>query len=132
MMIQHIIDFGLVVLIWIVQLIIYPGFSYYKAEDLHNWHGKYTRNITLIVMPLMIGQLSIHLYEIVDTFTLSRLAILVLISFIWLNTFLFAIPLHKRISDKIAIAEACIALTRVNWYRTILWTLVFVLGLFRL
>jgi hypothetical protein len=130
MMIQQVLDFGLVVLIWIVQIIIYPSFSYYKAEDLSKWHGNYTRNFTFIVLPLMTGQLGIHLYEIISEFTLLRVGILLMILLIWLNTFLYAVPLHQRISDKQDIAGACKALTRINWYRTALWTLVFILGLF--
>ena len=130
MLIQHVVDFGLVVLIWIVQIIIYPSFSYYKEEDLSRWHDKYTRNITLIVLPLMTGQLAIHLYEIISSFTFLRFAVLVMIILIWFNTFLYAIPLHKRISDNKDIPRTCRELTRINWYRTVLWTLVFVLGLF--
>jgi hypothetical protein len=130
MLIQQVLDFGLVVLIWIVQIIIYPSFSYYKEEDLSKWHDKYTRNITLIVLPLMTGQLGIHLYEIINAFTLLRLSALILIALIWFNTFLYAVPLHQRISDNLDIAKTCIELTRINWYRTILWSLVFILGLF--
>lgn len=130
MMIRHIIDFGLVVLIWIVQIIVYPGFSYYKPEDLCKWHGQYTRKITLIVLPLMSIQLSIHLYEIVSSFSFFRLALLMMILLAWVNTFLYSVPLHKRIFNNEDIAETCTALTRINWYRTVLWSLVFILGFF--
>jgi hypothetical protein len=130
MMIQQVIDFGLVVLIWIVQIIVYPSFSYYKLEDLSKWHEKYTRNITLIVLPLMTVQLGIHLYEIISALSFLRLVILIMILLIWINTFLYSVPLHKRISGNVDMAGACRDLSRINWYRTVLWTLVFVLGFF--
>lgn len=129
-MLIQIADFGLVVLIWIVQLVIYPGFKYYRDEDLSRWHSTYTRNVTWIVLPLMAGQLGIHLYEIIGQFTTMRLVVLLMILIVWLNTFFYAVPLHQRISDNDDISGACKALTRVNWYRTMLWTLVFVIGLF--
>lgn len=130
MMIQQIFDFGLVVLIWMVQLIIYPSFVYYKVEDLFKWHNTYTKNITWIVLPLMVGQLGIHLYEIILAFSFFKLAILLMILLVWINTFFYAVPLHQRISDNDDIACACRALIRVNWNRTVLWTVIFILGLF--
>ena len=43
--VRLLLDFGLMVLIWIVQLVIYPGLCYYKSEDLGNWHKIYTGRI---------------------------------------------------------------------------------------
>ncbi|MFT7429007.1 MAG: hypothetical protein ACI9IZ_001504, partial [Nonlabens sp.] len=37
-LLQLLVDFGLVVLIWIVQLIIYPSFLYYGSKTLNKWH----------------------------------------------------------------------------------------------
>ncbi|MEO1009857.1 MAG: hypothetical protein AAFX53_01035 [Bacteroidota bacterium] len=50
-------DFGLVVLIWSVQLIIYPSFQFYNPIELLLWHGIYVHRITYVVLPLMVGQL---------------------------------------------------------------------------
>ncbi len=41
-------DFGLVVLIWIVQLVIYPGLCYYSETDLLKWHKLYTSRIAYV------------------------------------------------------------------------------------
>ena len=43
------VDAGLVVLIWMVQLIIYPSFLHYD-NNLVEWHHKYTSRIALIVV----------------------------------------------------------------------------------
>ena len=55
--IRLLVDFGLLVLIWIIQLIIYPSFLFYRAKELITWHKMYTKAIALIVIPLMLGQL---------------------------------------------------------------------------
>ena len=70
--IRLICDSGLLILIWMVQLVIYPSFSYYKQEDLFKWHETYTKRIAVIVIPLMLGQLitsSIQIYTNLDFYS---------------------------------------------------------------
>ena len=65
-LIRLLFDFGLLVLIWLVQLVIYPSFLYYEQDNLKRWHEKYTQKITYVVLPLMMGQLiitTIHLFN---------------------------------------------------------------------
>ncbi|MCG8319945.1 MAG: hypothetical protein MI921_10620 [Cytophagales bacterium] len=123
-----IVDFGLVVLIWVVQLVVYPGFYYYEKEALVKWHTRYTRNISLVVMPLMIGQLALHSYWLLKDFNFFRLWIFMMILAAWVVTFLFAVPLHGNISKNKALAGTVESLVKINWIRTILWTLVFVVN----
>jgi len=58
------LDFGLCILIWMVQLIVYPSFLFFSDNNLFTWHKTYTKAIALIVMPLMLGQLSIVIYQV--------------------------------------------------------------------
>ena len=44
-------DFGLVVLIWIVQLIIYPAFYVVADNNFAAWHKKYMSLISYLVIP---------------------------------------------------------------------------------
>ena len=37
-----IIDFGLVILIWLTQLVIYPGMRFIPKDRLVKWHQSYT------------------------------------------------------------------------------------------
>ena len=52
-------SFGLVVLIWLVQVIIYPAFADIAPQRFTRWHAGYTRALTWIVMPLMLGQVAL-------------------------------------------------------------------------
>ena len=124
-----IVDFGLVVLIWIVQLVIYPGFYYYEKEALLKWHAKYTGYISVIVMPLMLGQLGLHIYWIFEDLNVIRGIVLIMILANWAVTFLVAVPLHGNISNGKDLVYSLQSLVRTNWIRTILWTIVFVTSL---
>ena len=123
-----IIDFGLVVLIWIVQLIIYPGFLYYERAALLEWHAQYTHFIGLIVMPLMLGQLVLHAYWLLRDFSMMRLFAFIMIIALWLITYFWAMPLHSAISEGENLGVILSSLVRMNWIRTVLWTLVFLIS----
>ncbi|MEM9325285.1 MAG: hypothetical protein AAGA85_06505 [Bacteroidota bacterium] len=124
-MLIKIIDFGLVVLIWMVQLVVYPSFQYYDKASLLKWHGPYTQNITYIVMPLMLGQLVLHGMKLVTDFNIFRLIIFILVLGTWATTFFYAVPLHGKIGSGIDVTESVQSLIRSNWIRTALWTLIF-------
>lgn len=119
------IDFGLVVLIWMIQLIVYPSFLHYTTANLVKWHRKYTPLIGYIVGPLMLGQLGVAIYQAISEVTLYHSLSILIIAAIWILTFLQFVPIHNNIS-KGRISEPMLAsLVRKNWSRTILWTLLF-------
>lgn len=123
------IDFGLLVLIWLVQLVIYPGFLAYKEESLIKWHPVYTNKISYPVMPLMFvqtGLISYQLYESLDFYSIAS-ALLCLMC--WLLTFFRAVPLHHQIDKQTNVVIACQQLIQVNWYRTTAWSLLWGLSL---
>ena len=119
------IDFGLLVLIWIVQRIVYPGFLYYNTKDLINWHRTYTSRFTFIVMPLMLGQLGISIYQLITEIDLYTVMSLIIIILIWLSTFLQFVPIHNEISKGKVSQNMLNSLVKKNWIRTFLWTALF-------
>ncbi len=124
------VDFGTVVLIWMTQLVVYPSFSFFSNENLLSWHAKYTGAVSIVVMPLMLTQALLHGWGLVDDFSYLRLIAALLVLLVWVNTFFYAVPLHNQIAEDQNIQEAAKQLVSVNWWRTGLWSLVFLLGLF--
>ncbi len=61
---RQLIDFGLVVLLWLVQRIIYPSFMQVAPERLVEWHAQYTQQMGYIVVPLMFGQLGLSVLAV--------------------------------------------------------------------
>ncbi|MDT0606316.1 hypothetical protein [Croceitalea rosinachiae] len=119
------IDFGLVVLIWMIQLIVYPSFLHYTTTNLAGWHRKYTPLIGYIVGPLMLGQLGIAIYQVSTDFTFYHSLSILIIAAIWIITFLQFVPIHNNISKGRVSESMLMSLVRKNWSRTILWTLIF-------
>jgi len=129
-LVRLLVDTGFLILIWAVQLVIYPSFKYYAAEDLFIWHRQYTVRVTFIVLPLMFSQLIIALYQFwldVNWYTVMSLIIIVLL---WVLTFRVFVPLHASIDSASPIANVCYKLETKNWIRTILWTSLFFISLF--
>ncbi len=123
------VDFGMVILIWMTQLIVYPGFSFYSAEELNGWHKRYTVMISVIVIPLMTTQLLLHAYDLWFDQNIISLISAFLIVLLWIITFGKAVPLHNQIARNKEVLASAKKLVSINWYRTILWNVVFGLSL---
>ena len=65
-------DTGMLALIWLVQLIIYPGLAMYNDVNLRIWHPIYTKRVTLVVLPLMFGQLILSAYKVLNVGVLTE------------------------------------------------------------
>jgi len=120
-------DAGLLVLIWLVQLVIYPSFRFYNISELKKWHRPYTGRITLVVLPLMVSQLILswgivlaYNWDIFHTIN----AVLVLLT--WVSTFIIFVPLHQKIENAQHLKIYIRKLITYNWLRTFLWTIIFV------
>ena len=123
------IDFGLLVFIWTIQLVVYPSFRYFPADCLLKWHKTYTGAVSIIVMPLMVTQVFLHGWHVYVNTAWSNWLILSLVVGTWLVTFIVFVPLHNKISLNQDIVQTLANLVSYNWIRTVLWSLIFLLGL---
>jgi hypothetical protein len=123
------IDFGLLILIWMVQLIVYPSFLYYEPNNLIIWHRKYTGLISILVAPMMFCQLGFTVFEAYSSFSAIAIAKLLLITFTWAFTFAYFAPVHTRVSQGKVSKPILEQLVKLNWYRTFAWTAILVLSM---
>ncbi len=124
------IDAGLMVLIWMVQLVVYPSMTYMTKPQIDQWHPIYTGRITVIVMPLMLGQVVVYAISLwLGVPSILTYISVGLIAVTWLVTFLRAVPLHGRMISAADASAVARDLARCNWYRTALWTGVAILSL---
>ncbi|SMG12212.1 hypothetical protein SAMN05661096_00478 [Marivirga sericea] len=126
--IKELSDFGLFVLIWLVQLIIYPSFTFMKKSSLIIWHPIYTKRISVVVMPLMLLQIALTFYLTYSSFNYFLLFQSIIIIFIWISTFFQAVPLHNQIESGVKMKKAAEKLVQANWKRTIMWSLIVILN----
>jgi len=125
----NLVNSALCCLIWVIQLVVYPGFCYYSEADIKQWHKIYTFKITLIVLPLMLSQLCLYSYSLISDISSISIIQLALVLVIWLITFLLAVPLHHKIDLKKDSLPERQRLVRINWSRTILWTLILIISI---
>lgn len=123
------VDFGLLVLILMVQVIVYPSFTYYSKIDLVQWHQTYTPRITAIVAPLMMTQVAMHAYTLLFDFSYFEIVQTVLIVAVWLITFIYFVPLHQKIEARQNNTTDLKNLISYNWLRTIIWFLIVLFNL---
>ena len=86
------VDFAMFILIWMVQIIVYPTFHKIENEEFVDWHRKYCNAIGFFVLPVM----SCQLVEAASAcfFTVGDLVWVKLISVLgaWIITFLSPHP----------------------------------------
>ena len=129
-LIRLLLDFGLLVLIWMIQLVVYPGLCHYNNPQLDAWHKIYKARIAVIVAPLMLAQLAVIAVQFYLEQNLFTWLSLGLVLTIWLLTFLIFVPLHNAIVPNRSCREITDKLVLKNWWRTFLWSLLFLLSLF--
>lgn len=121
--IQIMTDSGLFVLIWLVQVIIYPSFRYTEEKEFILWHARYMSTISLIVSPLILLQIGV---EMVHVFQNDYRWLRILMVFaVLISTFSLSVPNHRRLSrygkDPLIISR----LVLTNWLRTACWSVLF-------
>ena len=129
-LVGHLLDFGMVVLLWLVQLVIYPSFLKIRADALQDWHRTYTTRAGFIIIPMLFGQLGIWIYRCVQTPSLATGLGLALVSACWILTFFVTVPLHQKIEQGEGSEAVLQKLVHTNWPRTFCWSAVFVIGWF--
>jgi len=128
-LIRLLFDIGLLVLIWLVQLIIYPSFLFYERNNLKRWHVNYTKKITYVVLPLMVGQFITAVIVLFNDLSIFTLGSFLIIVSLWMITFLIFVPLHNKISTDLVNRSIINKLVRLNWIRTLLWSGLFISSL---
>jgi hypothetical protein len=78
-------------------------------------------------MFIQLGTTGLLVYKMGSTIFIIQLFLIILI---WISTFAQAVPLHNKIDLEVDLSQTISQLVRVNWVRTILWTVIFILSLY--
>ena len=112
-------------LIWLIQLVSYPLFSFVNSGDFQKYHLGHVKKITPLVASAMIleaGTALILLVFMSDVAVGLLVINTTLLCLIWVSTAFLQIPYHQRLEfpeNHIMYTEK---LVNTNWIRTILWT----------
>jgi hypothetical protein len=94
------------------------------------WHTSYTPRITAVVAPLMLAQITLATFALWQEINALSIVYTVLICSTWIITFHTFIPIHKKIQEGNFSQATLTNLVKLNWYRTAIWTAIFVLSYF--
>lgn len=115
---------ALVGLIWVVQLVQYPGFERVGSSEWASFHEHHCSRITWIVAPLMgaelVSALVLAFAEPLSGSTWAWRLGLAAALLPWLFTAFLSVPLHQRLGGRDR--SALSALVRTNWPRTLVWS----------
>ena len=125
MLIIHLIATSVMVgVIWIIQLVHYPSFHFIELNKYTTFQRFHMSRISYVVIPAMLTELFtliliIILMDQVDPIILASALLLIVI---WLMTALFFSGVHQKLTlgyDQVVVEK----LVKLNWGRTLLWTL---------
>ena len=126
--IHSLVDFGMCVVLWLVQLVIYPSFLRIEPSELPAWHKAYTFRVSFVILPLMLGQLMLAILGLWGDPSILEWVAFAFVLVCWILTFFVSVPLHRKIEQNDTTKEIRQKLITTNWPRTILWSLIFGLG----
>lgn len=118
------VDTAMLMLIWLVQLVIYPAFAYISPERFSQWHHRYMRTISFIVVPLMLSQGLLAAFQCTVSldFRLCIGAAALLLAYG--TTFTLSVPCHRKLQEQGNLPALTRRLVRTNWIRTAAWSVV--------
>ncbi|MEM1415241.1 MAG: hypothetical protein AAGH15_10085 [Myxococcota bacterium] len=118
---------GMVAVIWFVQLVHYPLFAQVGVEGFARYEALHTTRITWLVGPLMLVEIAtaaaLAFGPDAPRFA-SRAELGVgfaLVIALWISTVALSIPEHARLAGGFD-ADAHRRLVQTNWLRTALWS----------
>lgn len=127
-LIQFAMTFYLTGLIWTIQLVHYPSFSWVEPGRFVAFENFHTRAMCFIVVVPMIVELAtaaglVWIAPPIDIWFWEAFAYgnLFLVVLLWLSTALLSVPLHQKLGEA-RDEDVMRRLVRTNWPRTILWT----------
>lgn len=119
------ISFGLLILIWIIQILHYPSFHFIKTESFSEFAQFHSNRITMIVLPLMVTEIFLATFQLYKTQNLEQVTLFLLVVLVWLSTFFIQVPCHNLLAGGYN-RDVVQKLIDSNWIRTSLWSIRFI------
>ena len=126
---RNLFDLGIVIVVWLAQVIMYPSLAHIERDAFVSWHRKYSSRIAFFVIPLLCGQAIIVGILVYDDASLTNVLSAALIAACWASTFGLSVPCHARLQRAGKDLQVIRKLVRTNLIRTMLWTAVLLIGI---
>jgi hypothetical protein len=114
------VDLAMAAVSWLILLCTYPDFARWQAADFARHHEDYTRKVGRVVGPLLLSQLSGHVWLASAGEGWLSLA---LVLACWGLTGFWSVPCHRRLQLEGPGSPALARLVRSHAWRTALWSI---------
>jgi hypothetical protein len=114
------VDVAMAAVSWLILLCTYPDFARWQAVDFARHHEDYTRKVGRVVGPLLLLQLSGHVWLACAGEGWLSLA---LVLACWGLTGFWSVPCHRRLQLEGPGSPALASLVRSHVWRTALWSI---------
>ena len=125
MLIIHLIATSVMVgVIWVIQLVHYPSFHFIELKQYTAFQRFHMSRISYVVIPAMLTELITLILIIISLDQVGPiiLASALLLIVIWLMTAVFFSGVHQKLT--LGYEQTVVnKLVKLNWGRTLLWTL---------
>jgi hypothetical protein len=119
---EIIISSALFGIIWVIQILQYPGFLDLNRDTFKLSMKHHQDRISFVVIPLMLSELFITGWLIFTDYSTTHLLVFLIVLGIWGSTFTLQVPLHEKLLKEVFHEERIKKLVKTNWIRTFLWT----------
>ncbi len=110
--------------IWVIQWVVYPGFSKVGSDHFKSYHAFYTRRVSLLVFVFMVAEMAVALWIFKrDPGLLWPQINLGSIFIVWIITAAWAGPLHTKLAKGAPLEKIQPQLLVSNFLRSAVWTL---------
>ena len=119
----HLISTSLMVgIIWVIQVVHYPSFHFIGNSRYISFQKFHMERISYIVIPIMLVESISGFLLIYDELNPILLISMVLLLSIWMLTVFFFALVHQKLVSGYQVGMVA-KLVKINWVRTLLWTL---------
>lgn len=117
--------------IWTIQIVHYPFFHRVDKQDFSRHMDNHREKISYIVMPVMLAELAsaIGLVMLQTQFQNEFMTGLIFLLLTWISTAVIQVPSHSKLARGYNQTEVTM-LVRLNWIRTVLWSIRLIILLF--
>ncbi|WKN40851.1 hypothetical protein [Tunicatimonas pelagia] len=113
-------------LIWVVQLVHYPGFRYIDHTQFNDFQRHHMQSISYIVAPLMLAEVAFTVWLQIEFWNKSEVYLAtiasVLLMVVWVVTFSISAPIHGKLATDGYDRQLINKLVSTNWIRTFAWS----------
>ena len=119
----HLISTAIIVgIIWVIQVVHYPSFYFIERDEYVSFQKFHMDKISYIVVPVMLIESISGFILIYNELNTVLLISMILLFFIWVLTGTFFVPIHQNLTSGYQ-EELVEKLVKINWVRTIFWTI---------